>query len=144
MAGASYDDERWEKFLDQLTFDEMLELYNNGAFQTSGISRLDVPGTVASDGTMGYVVFMGDPTIYDTCMYCCQMVTACTWNVDRAYDIGVAEGEEGLIGNQRVDGTYYTGLYAPGVNLHRSPFGGRNFEYYSEMLVLQVKWLRHK
>ncbi len=55
-----------------------------------------------------------------------------TWNVDLARRMGELVGEEGLVGNEKVDALPYSGWYAPAVNIHRSQFAGRNWEYYSE------------
>ena len=124
----------WSKFMDQLTMDEMLNLINNGGYKTSAIARLQMPATISSDGPVGWVNFISgeDSNIYGTCSYCCETVMASTWNVDRLYDFGESVGNEGLVGNERGDGSPYSGLWAPGLNIHRSPLGGRNFEYYSE------------
>ena len=123
--------EAWDMFMDQLTKDEMKDLINKGAFKTNAISRLGVPPTDNTDGPVGWVNFMDRVTFNGTCSYCCEVVVASTWNVDRVYDMGRAVGNEGLVGSQNT-GRPYTGWYAPGLNIHRSPFGGRNFEYYSE------------
>ena len=128
-----YDDELWTKFIDQLTKAEMKELINEGAFITTAVQRLGVPPTDNTDGPVGWVNFIDTETFKGTCSYCCEVVIASTWNVDRLYDMGRAVGNEGLIGTtQTARNRPYTGWYAPGINLHRSPFGGRNFEYYSE------------
>lgn len=128
-----YDDELWGKFIDQLTKAEMEELINQGAFITSAVQRLGVPPTDNTDGPVGWVNFIDTETFKGTCSYCCEVVIASTWNVDRLYDMGRAVGNEGLIGTtQSSRNRPYTGWYAPGINIHRSPFGGRNFEYYSE------------
>lgn len=139
LAGAAYDDPRWEEFLNQLTVAEMVGLVNEGAFHTKEIDRLGVPRTISADGPVGFCNFMGDPTVYDTCVYPCEVTLASTWNVDRLYDMGESVGNEGLVGNVKGDGSPYTGWYAPGLNIHRSPFGGRNFEYYSEDCFLSGK-----
>lgn len=136
LSGLDYDDPLWDLFMDQLTVDEMTSLINNGAFGTEDIARLGVPPTTAADGAFGFVNFMGDPTIYGTAIYPCAVIVSSTWNVERAYDFGVAIGNEALIGNEKGDGAPYTGVYAPGLNLHRTPFGGRNCEYYSEDCAL--------
>ena len=75
---------------------------------------------------------MGEKTVYKTCAYASEVVMASTWNVNLIYELGQSVGEEGLWGNARGDGTPYSGWYAPGANIHRTPFGGRNFEYFSE------------
>jgi len=121
----------WDLFIDQLTKDEMKDLINKGAFKTTAIPRLGIPPTDNTDGPVGWVNFMDRATFSGTCSYCCEVVVASTWNVDRVYDMGRAVGNEGLVGSTNT-GRPYTGWYAPGLNLHRSPFGGRNFEYYSE------------
>ena len=128
-----YDDPTWDAFINQLTKEEMKTLINEGAFVTSAIARLGVPPTDNTDGPVGWVNFIDTKTFSGTCSYCCEVVIASTWNVDRVYDMGRAVGNEGLVGNtQNSINRPYTGWYAPGLNIHRSPFGGRNFEYYSE------------
>ena len=123
--------EAWDLFMDQLTLTEMKDLINKGAFKTNAIQRLGVPPTDNTDGPVGWVNFMDRVTFSGTCSYCCEVVVASTWNIDRAYDMGRAVGNEGLVGSTNTNRPY-TGWYAPGLNIHRSPFGGRNFEYYSE------------
>ena len=123
--------EAWDMFMDQLTVKEMSDLINKGAFKTSAIQRYGIPPTDNTDGPVGWVNFMDRATFSGTCSYCCEVVVASTWNIDRVYDMGRAVGNEGLVGSNNT-GRPYTGWYAPGLNIHRSPFGGRNFEYYSE------------
>lgn len=131
--------EAWELFLDQLRVGEMSNLVNKGAFKTVDIARLGVPRTIAADGPVGFCNFISSAAVYDTCKYPCEVVIASTWNIDRLYDMGVAVGNEGLVGDVANGGTPYTGWYAPGLNIHRTPFGGRNFEYYSEDSFLSGK-----
>lgn len=136
-----YLDVRWDELLDRLTFSEMLELVNNGAFGTIGIESIGKNLTNDSDGPIGFVNFMpgisarytGNPT------FATEIVIGSTWNKDLAYQMGSMVGETGLKGDVRGNGLPYTGWYAPAVNLHRSPFAGRNFEYYSEDPVLSGK-----
>ncbi|MDR1092633.1 MAG: glycoside hydrolase family 3 C-terminal domain-containing protein [Clostridiales bacterium] len=139
LAGLDYNDGRWDKFLDQLKVSEMGDLVNNGAFKTVAIERLGVPQTIAADGPVGFCNFISSASVYETCAYPCQAVIASTWNVGRLYDMGRALGNEALVGDIKNGGTPYTGWYAPGLNIHRSPFGGRNFEYYSEDAFLSGK-----
>lgn len=131
--------EAWDMFLDQLTVSEMSDLVNRGAFRTISVERLGVPQTIAADGPVGFRNFMGGTSIYDTCTYPCEVVIASTWNIERLYDMGVALGDEALVGDIKNGSTPYTGWYAPGLNLHRTPLGGRNFEYYSEDPFLSGK-----
>ena len=134
MSGKDYDDPDWDKFLDQMKFGEMLDLFNKGMYATEKLTRLGVPKTLSCDGPTGIVAFMGDPAVYGTCYYCSECLVAQTYNVELAAEQGNAVGNEALFGDQRPDGSHlpYTGWYSPGVNLHRSPFSGRNTEYYSE------------
>lgn len=137
LIGEPYSDPNglWEQLLDKLTAAQMAELIGTGAYKT--IEMLDAigkPPVTDADGPSGFVNFMAmaDATVYDTCTYAAESVLGATWNVDLAYQMGLMVGNEGLIGNERGDGLPYTGWYAPAVNIHRSPFGGRNWEYYSE------------
>ena len=149
LAGKKYDDPLWDQFLDQLTFDDMLKLFNEGCYSTASISRkvkvineetgkeeeknvVIVPGTTSADGPTGIVGFLGDPAIYGCCYYQSECLLAQTYNVELADDQAEAIGSECLVGNEKGTGLAYPGWYAPGVNLHRSPFSGRNTEYYSE------------
>lgn len=127
----SFEDDRWDAVLDALTYDEMHDMYNEGSFKSNGITSIKKAQTLDSDGPTGYVNFMSMTGDYDNnCVYCCEVVVASTWNTEMAELLGEAIGEEGLQGNG--NGTPYSGIYAPGLNLHRSPFGGRNGEYFSE------------
>ena len=134
LTGLEYDDPKWEEFLDQMKFNEMLDLFNKGMYATNKISRLGVPKTLSCDGPTGLVAFMGTPEVYGTCYYCSEVLVAQTYNIELAAKEGNSIGNEALFGDQRANGSKlpYTGWYSPGVNLHRSPFSGRNTEYYSE------------
>ena len=141
LIGADYDDPRWEKLLDRLTYSEMRDLVNNGAFQTVAIMSIDKNLTNDSDGPIGFVNFMpGKSESYKgNTTFACEIVIGCTWNKELAYEMGKIVGENGLWGDVTGNGLPYSGWYAPAVNLHRSPFAGRNFEYYSEDPVLSGK-----
>lgn len=132
MVRAPYDDPRWETLLNALTVSEMGDLFNNGTFQTAAVLKIGKPKTTDADGPVGFVNFMGDPSVYDTCSYCSEALLASGWNTEAMQKMGNSVGEEGLWGNVQGDGAPYSGWYAPAVNIHRSPFGGRNFEYFSE------------
>lgn len=127
-----YDDKRWNDILDCLTVDEMANLVNNGAFTTQAIIKIGKSATIDADGPSGFTIFLNDPSVYGTCSYASEVIMASTYNAELVYEMGRCVGEEGLWGNQAGDKTTYSGWYAPGVNLHRNPFGGRNFEYFSE------------
>ena len=141
LVGKEYDNADWETFLNQMTFSDYLKLFNEGCYSTAFIQRegeVLVPATTSADGPTGLVSFLGNllpgakPAVYGCCYYCSECLVAQTYNVKLAEKQGIAIGEEALIGNERGDGLGYPGWYAPGVNLHRSPFSGRNTEYYSE------------
>ncbi len=136
---ADYDDERWELLLNQCTAAEMINLYDYASYHTEPVSSIGLPRTNEGDGPVGWACFMDSTTFYDTCSYCCQSLIAATWNKDIAFRFGEMVGNEGIIGNERGDKMPYSGWFAPGVNIHRSPFGGRNFEYYSEDALLSGK-----
>ena len=140
LAGLPFDDPKWESFLNQMTFDEMLKLFNEGCYSTVDILRLGIPKTTSADGPTGMVAFLGDPSVYGCCYYCSECLLAQTYNIELAAKQGNAIGNECLIGNEKGDGMGYPGWYAPGVNLHRSPFSGRNTEYYSEDPFLNGKF----
>ena len=135
LAGKEYDDELWDKFLDQLTPDEMLTLFNDGCYSTQKIMRGNdvlVPYTTSADGPTGFVAFLGNPAVYGCCYYQSECLLAQTYNLELATKQAHAIGEESLVGNEGGDGMPYPGWYAPAMNIHRSPFSGRNTEYYSE------------
>ena len=141
LFGLDYDDPKWDLLLDQLTYDDMVDLVNNGAFQTEAIMSIEKNLTNDSDGPVGFVNFMpglsehykGNPS------FACEIVIASTFNKDLAYRMGQMVGESGLYGDEGGNGLPYTGWYAPAVNIHRSPFSGRNYEYYSEDPILSGK-----
>ncbi len=132
MAGKSFDDKDWEDLLDQCSLDEEIKMFASGGFQTAAMESITKPKTTDCDGPVGLTNFMGDPTVYDTVTFGCEVLTASTWNVELAQKMGEAVGNEGIVGNVQGDGLPYTGWYAPGLNLHRNPFGGRCCEYFSE------------
>lgn len=131
-----FDDPRWEQLLDEIPLDEMKLLVSYGAFRTNPVSGIDnvinKPMTTDSDGPSGFTSFLSESVVYNTCFYQAECVMSSTWNTELAYEMGTLIGEEGLAGNEKGDGMPYSGWYAPAVNIHRSPFAGRNWEYYSE------------
>ncbi len=121
--------ELMDKFLDQLTLDEMTHLVTHSGYMTYGIDRLGIPKTWDNDGPS--CVKGAHGITYSDCgtAYPCETAIACTWNKDLAYRMGDSVGQEA-----RSIGTDI--WYAPGVNIHRNPMGGRNFEYFSEDPVI--------
>ena len=126
MIGKSYDDPDWEPLLDQLTVEEMSQLVQVGGFSTVPMKSVEKIATADSDGTGGlndwYAGVYGTP-------YPTETLIAQTWNKDLASEVGEA------IGQEYADCHIY-GWYGPAMNMHRTAFNGRNFEYYSEDGVL--------
>lgn len=130
--GADYNEPRWESLLSQLTLDEILDFVESSGYGTDAAPSVGKPAMTEIDGPSGFNIGvnspLGDPRSEWT-GFCNQMVLGQSWNTDLAFEFGSALATEGLQ-------TGVSAIYAPGVNLHRSPFNGRNFEYYSEDPVL--------
>lgn len=126
MAGLDYDDPKWEKLLDQLSFEDMSTMINVGGWQTAEIKSVGKVATSDCDGPAGLSNFVTGA--YGTA-YPSELLMAQTWNKELAYEIGQSMGQE------YKDANNY-GWYGPAMNTHRSAFAGRNFEYYSEDGVL--------
>lgn len=126
------DESLWDKFLDQLTVDEMISLVADCGYETTALKRLGIPDTSDNDGPSCIKGRGG--LLYTDCglAYPVATVLACTWNDELAEDFGDIIGEEGVQLETDV-------WYAPGCNLHRSPQGGRNNEYFSEDPLLSGK-----
>ncbi len=123
MAGLDYDDEQWESLLDQLTLDKMLGLVQDGGFHSIAIDSINSPEVTAQDGPAGLSSFFN--TSMEGSAFPPAVVIAATWNKDLAEARGAQVGIEG--NEMGVEG-----WYGPAMNIHRSAFSGRNFEYYSE------------
>lgn len=125
MRGLTYDDPKWEQLLDQLTVKEMSSLIYAGNQGTIAVTSISLPSSSATDGPAGLKQYGGLGFGASGNFNCCGTLVAATWNVELAEAYGTAVGNEAV--NAGVDG-----WYAPGTDLHRTAFGGRNFEYYSE------------
>lgn len=124
MRGKSFDDPEWEKILDCVTVDEMTNLVRIGGWQTAQILSIAKPASSDQDGPAGISneLIMSN---LSTMGYPIGVVLASTWNEELIEEMGKCVGEDGLkVGVH--------GWYAPGAGTHRTPYGGRNFEYYSE------------
>ncbi len=122
LRGKNKDDPLWEDLLDNLTVDDMKAVINDGAYNTAEITSIGKPATSDPDGPQGFTSLFGST---GNCAYCSEVLMAQTWNKKSMHDLGNMIGEEALASG-------YNGWYAPAANTHRSPFAGRNFEYYSE------------
>ena len=117
--------ELMDKFLDQLTVDEMITLVAHSGYETQGIDRLGVPMTYDNDGPSCVKGAHGQTYFDCGTAYPCATAIACTWNDELAFEMGKSAGIE-------ADAMDTDIWYAPGANIHRNPMGGRNFEYFSE------------
>ncbi len=126
LTGKPYDDETWEQLLDQMTFEDMTNLINVGGWQTVAVESVGKVATSDCDGPAGVSNFVTG--VYGTA-YPSEVLMAQTWNKELMYMIGASMGQE------YAEAENY-GWYGPAMNLHRSAFAGRNFEYYSEDSVL--------
>lgn len=133
LRGLPYSHDLWDTLLDQLSEKEIRYLIDTGGYRTNGIESINKPETKDPDGPAGFTSIVFDTSIHGSAIPS-ETLIACTWNKDLVRELGEAIGEEGLLGG-------YSGWYAPGVNIHRSPFGGRNFEYYSEDPLLSGELL---
>lgn len=122
LRGLPYDDPSWDLMLDQLSVKDMTKLVLNGAYTTVALSAVGKPATVEFDGPAGINSYM---TSVSCTAYPSEVVIASTFNADLVYEMGAMVGNEALANG-------ITGWYAPAMNIHRSQFAGRNFEYYSE------------
>lgn len=129
MIGLDYDDPKWEKLLEQLSVEDMKKLIGTGGYQTLSIASVSKPSTVDIDGPAGLNGLVSGVT---GVQFCSEVVMASTWNTELVGQMGEALGDEAVANG-------VTGLYGPGVNTHRSPFAGRNFEYFSEDGLLSGK-----
>lgn len=126
MCDADYDDPRWEKLLDQLTVDEMANMIAMAGYQTAAmdsvgkVATLDFDGPAAINNNFTGVGSIGFPI---------EVVVASTWNKELAQAWGECMGKI----SQEMGAE---GWYAPGMNTHRTAFGARNYEYFSEDGVL--------
>lgn len=125
LRGADYDDPRWDDLMDQLDFsDPSLYVALAASYdQTAAIVSVGKPATVDYDGPQGIVGSITDSFEYTA--YPSEPIIAATFNTDLAYNMGEAVGQEAMSAG-------VNSWYAPAMNIHRSPFSGRNFEYYSE------------
>ena len=126
MMGLDYDDPQWEQLLDQLTFEEMAELIGDAFHWTMPVESIHAPGTRDENGPQGLTarLFPIGPK-FSTVALTSEDVMAATFNEELAYAIGR------VVGNDCVDNNVAV-LYGPGNNIHRTPYSGRNFEYYAE------------
>ncbi|MBE6828176.1 MAG: beta-glucosidase [Ruminococcaceae bacterium] len=132
LADVAADETLWDKFLDQFTVDEMINMIAESGYKTAGLDRLGVPETVDNDGPAS-VKGPGGLMYKDSGLaYPGAFCLASTWNDELAEEFGKSIGDEANDIGTNI-------WYAPACNLHRNPMGGRNFEYYSEDPLISGK-----
>ena len=138
MIGKDYNDPAWDKLLDQLTFDEMVTFIADAFHWHMPVESVQAPGTRDENGPQGLTVTLfGSGLGVKTTALTSEDVMAATFNKELAYKVGDIVGEDCLAAN-------VTFLYGPGANTHRSPYSGRNFEYYSEDALLSSEMAHYE
>ena len=126
MIGADYNDPKWQQLLDQLTFDEMVALIGDSFHWRMPAESVQAPGSRDENGPQGLTVALfGSALGVETTAFTSEDVMAATFNTELLYQVGNIIGNDCLAADVSC-------LYGPGANMHRMPYGGRNFEYYSE------------
>lgn len=116
----------WDDLLDQVTFNEMAKLIGQAYHSTVPVPSVNKPGTKDENGPQGITATLtggGSSTSYTS-----EDLLAATFDTEIAEAVGRSMGNDCLLAN----GKAYSGIYGPGANIHRTPYSGRNFEYYSE------------
>lgn len=123
MRGVAWNDEKWEEYLNQFTIEEMAAQISD-SYGTAALPSVAKPETSLGDGIdgIGGRLPFGDRP--NTCCYTGNVVFF-SWNPDLITRRGELMGEEALYSGHMMASSV-------GANLHRTPFGGRNFEYISE------------
>ncbi len=124
MRGLSYDDPGWDTLLEQLTFEEMCSLIADGFHWNMPVKSVEAPGTRDENGPQGLTTALLK-TDLEAIAFSSEDVMAATFNRDLIYEAGKCIGSDCLHAGVSF-------LYGTGNNIHRTPYGGRNFEYYSE------------
>ena len=115
MYNVPYDDPLWDEFISQLTVSELIVSLMDGGGIAEQIS-IAAPNTSNGDGPDGIA---GNA-------YVNQSVAASSWSTEMLALRGYYMGEDAVLNHSAQQ------VWCPGVDTHRTPFGGRNFEYYSE------------
>ena len=124
-------DPRWDTLISQLPYTEMTNLIYNGFHLTQACPSISLPGTLDENGPQGFTKGLVGGS--SAMCYTSEDVMAATFNLDLIEEMGKCIAEDFLHAVELGSGeTVYAGIYGPGANIHRTPYSGRNFEYYSE------------
>lgn len=135
---ADYNSEKWDLLIAQMSLSEMKSLVEYGGFHTEAVESIGKPKFADYDGPAGFNAnsltgnWSGETDKETWTAYPSEATIGCSWNIDLMYRMGESMGEQAKVTN-------LSGWYAPGVNLHRSAYTARNYEYYSEDGVLSGK-----
>ena len=129
LAGLAWDDPKWELLLQQLSDEDMATMILNGGWSTPAVASVGKPATSDLDGPAGINSLVSS---LKGVSFPSEAVIGSTWNAPLVEEFGRVFAAEALANG-------VVGLYAPGMNIHRTPFSGRNFEYYSEDGLLSGK-----
>ena len=125
MANNDYDDPAWDKLLNNVTLDELITIGDCFHWRHP-VASVNAPGSRDENGPQGLTVTLfGAGLNAEATAFVSEDVMAATFNLDLMHQVGL------MIGNDCIDAGVSC-LYGPGANTHRTPYGGRNFEYYSE------------
>ena len=128
LIGVEYDDPKWDLFMDQFSVSQLEALaMRGGMYAGQDYPQLGVVRSVCADGPAGFGNGAASGATYS--LWCSGTMISATYNVELARAYGVAAANEALWGNGSVNIVYW---YGPAANIHRSPFSGRNFEYFGE------------
>ncbi len=135
LRGVPFDDEKWDDYINQFTIESMVAMFSNGGWQEIADVDNGVPLSYDLDSPYGFYGHGVTAVKDNNKWYCGAPMVAATFNIELAKALGEAFGEEAFT-QKRSDGKPLTGIYGFGMNQHRSAFGGRNYEYYSEDPIL--------
>ena len=129
VKGLEYDDPKWEQLLEQLSIQDMEQLIGMSGWQSVRIGSVGKPEVLDVDGPAGLNGLINGTKGNQ---YTSAVVVGSTWNTKLPEEFGKALGDEAYANK-------VSGIYGPAMNIHRTPFSGRNFEYYSEDGLLSGK-----
>ena len=127
LRGLDISDPRYDEVVNAISLNDAVKLFGFAGYETIDIDAINKPKTFDTDGPAGFNTVSGHAALGFS--YPCSLIIAQTWNKDLMHKVGEGFGRESILLDVQ-------GWYGPTANIHRSPFGGRNFEYFSEDSVL--------
>ena len=136
LKGREYDDPTWDMLLDQMTLEEQYTFLGSAYHGTKAITSVGKPAETTKDGPLGVKLRYQTNSSEYTLSFPSTTLLAASYNDQLAKEVGELMGEDMMHAG-------VTGIYAPGANIHRMTYSGRNYEYYSEdgfMTGMMAKW----